>query len=190
MACRLSELVLDSHDPERLASFWCDVLGYVVLERVGGSVEIGTACVGVRRSAADHRVRSDGGVEAGQAAVAHRREPDRPGAGRRALAPACRRRDPCGHRADGRGELARSRGSGRKRVLLAPPARHSNLTSSWHSRQAVNIVTAQSCRSLITCPHPPPSRRSALTVRAVAWAPCVTVLAGPRAAARRPTVLN
>jgi Glyoxalase-like domain len=46
MACRLTELVLDSHDPERLASFWCEVLGYVVLERVGDDVEIGPADVG------------------------------------------------------------------------------------------------------------------------------------------------
>jgi catechol 2,3-dioxygenase-like lactoylglutathione lyase family enzyme len=41
MACRISELVIDSRDPERLAAFWCDVLGYVVLDRVEGSVEIG-----------------------------------------------------------------------------------------------------------------------------------------------------
>ncbi len=46
MACRLTELVLDSHDPERLASFWCEVLGYVVLERAGDGVEIGPADVG------------------------------------------------------------------------------------------------------------------------------------------------
>jgi catechol 2,3-dioxygenase-like lactoylglutathione lyase family enzyme len=43
MACRLTELVLDCHDPERLASFWCDVLGYVVLDRDGDAVEIGPA---------------------------------------------------------------------------------------------------------------------------------------------------
>ena len=41
MACRISELVIDSRDPERLAAFWCDVLGYVVLDRVENSVEIG-----------------------------------------------------------------------------------------------------------------------------------------------------
>jgi len=46
MACRLTELVVDCRDPERLASFWCEVLGYVVLERVGGSVEIGPADAG------------------------------------------------------------------------------------------------------------------------------------------------
>ncbi|SEG33958.1 hypothetical protein SAMN05444920_102637 [Nonomuraea solani] len=42
MACRMSELVLDCRDPEALARFWCEVLGYVVLGREGdGSVEIG-----------------------------------------------------------------------------------------------------------------------------------------------------
>ena len=41
MACRISELVLNCRDPERLAAFWCEVLGYVVLDREEGSVEIG-----------------------------------------------------------------------------------------------------------------------------------------------------
>ena len=41
MACRISELVIDCRDPERLAAFWCDVLGYVVLDRIENSVEIG-----------------------------------------------------------------------------------------------------------------------------------------------------
>jgi catechol-2,3-dioxygenase len=41
MACRITELVLDSHDPRLLASFWCQVLGYAVLEQDGESVEIG-----------------------------------------------------------------------------------------------------------------------------------------------------
>jgi catechol 2,3-dioxygenase-like lactoylglutathione lyase family enzyme len=41
MACRISELVLDARDPERLAAFWCEVLGYTVLERTDGDVEIG-----------------------------------------------------------------------------------------------------------------------------------------------------
>jgi catechol 2,3-dioxygenase-like lactoylglutathione lyase family enzyme len=41
MACRISELVLNCRDPERLAVFWCEVLGYVVLDREEGSVEIG-----------------------------------------------------------------------------------------------------------------------------------------------------
>ncbi|WP_113702571.1 VOC family protein [Nonomuraea lactucae] len=41
MACRISELVLDCRDPEHLARFWCEVLGFVVLDRDDGSVEIG-----------------------------------------------------------------------------------------------------------------------------------------------------
>jgi catechol 2,3-dioxygenase-like lactoylglutathione lyase family enzyme len=42
MACRITELVLDCRDPERLAAFWCDVLGWTVLDRDGeGSIEIG-----------------------------------------------------------------------------------------------------------------------------------------------------
>jgi Glyoxalase-like domain len=41
MACRITELVLDAHDPELLARFWCTVLGYVELDRVNGSIEIG-----------------------------------------------------------------------------------------------------------------------------------------------------
>lgn len=47
MACRISELVLDCHDPDRLAAFWCEVLGWVVLERDDeGWVEIGPEGVG------------------------------------------------------------------------------------------------------------------------------------------------
>jgi catechol 2,3-dioxygenase-like lactoylglutathione lyase family enzyme len=41
MACRISELVLDCHDPEVLAAFWCEVLGFVVIDRDGDIVEIG-----------------------------------------------------------------------------------------------------------------------------------------------------
>jgi len=41
MANRISELVLDCQDPDLLARFWCDVLGYVELDRVEGSIEIG-----------------------------------------------------------------------------------------------------------------------------------------------------
>ena len=41
MACRISELVIDARDPGRLASFWCEVLGFVELEQVDGSIEIG-----------------------------------------------------------------------------------------------------------------------------------------------------
>ncbi|GGW14967.1 glyoxalase [Streptomyces capoamus] len=42
MACRISELVLDCADPDRLAAFWSEVLGYVELEReADGSIAIG-----------------------------------------------------------------------------------------------------------------------------------------------------
>jgi hypothetical protein len=41
MACRITELVLDAHDPDLLARFWCAVLGYVELDRVDGDIEIG-----------------------------------------------------------------------------------------------------------------------------------------------------
>jgi catechol 2,3-dioxygenase-like lactoylglutathione lyase family enzyme len=41
VACRITELVLDCRDPERLAAFWCEVLGWKVLDREDGSVEIG-----------------------------------------------------------------------------------------------------------------------------------------------------
>src|SRR3712207_2131089 len=44
MACRFSELVVDSRDPESLAAFWAGVLGYGVLGREeDGAVEIGPA---------------------------------------------------------------------------------------------------------------------------------------------------
>jgi catechol 2,3-dioxygenase-like lactoylglutathione lyase family enzyme len=43
MACRITELVLDCRDPERLAAFWCEVLGFSVLDREDGAVEIGPA---------------------------------------------------------------------------------------------------------------------------------------------------
>ena len=33
MACRFSELVVDSREPESLAAFWAEVLGYEVLGR-------------------------------------------------------------------------------------------------------------------------------------------------------------
>ncbi|MGP3683488.1 VOC family protein [Streptomyces sp. IBSNAI002] len=47
MACRISELVIDAEDPDRLAAFWCDVLGYVELAREDdGSIEIGPPGVG------------------------------------------------------------------------------------------------------------------------------------------------
>ena len=42
MACRISELVVEAADPDRLAAFWSEVLGYVELGREDdGSIEIG-----------------------------------------------------------------------------------------------------------------------------------------------------
>lgn len=41
MSCRISELVLDCADPELLARFWSEVLGYVELDREDGAIEIG-----------------------------------------------------------------------------------------------------------------------------------------------------
>jgi catechol-2,3-dioxygenase len=43
LACRISELVLDCRDPEQLAAFWCEVLGYQVLEKADDGIEIGPA---------------------------------------------------------------------------------------------------------------------------------------------------
>jgi catechol 2,3-dioxygenase-like lactoylglutathione lyase family enzyme len=40
MACRITELVLDAADPETLARFWCDVLGWSVIDRRDNEVEI------------------------------------------------------------------------------------------------------------------------------------------------------
>jgi catechol 2,3-dioxygenase-like lactoylglutathione lyase family enzyme len=41
VACRITELVLDCRDPTRLAAFWCEVLGWKVLDTEPGAVEIG-----------------------------------------------------------------------------------------------------------------------------------------------------
>ena len=46
MACRITELVLDVRDPDLMARFWCEVLGYVELERDDATVEIGPAGIG------------------------------------------------------------------------------------------------------------------------------------------------
>ena len=43
MACRLSEIVVDARDPEALAAWWAEVLGYRLLGREEGAVEIGPA---------------------------------------------------------------------------------------------------------------------------------------------------
>ncbi|MET7874733.1 VOC family protein [Streptomyces cyaneofuscatus] len=42
MTCRISELVIEAADAERLAAFWSEVLGYVEIGRESdGSIEIG-----------------------------------------------------------------------------------------------------------------------------------------------------
>ena len=41
MACRITELVLDCADPERMARFWSEVLDYVELDRGDDAIEIG-----------------------------------------------------------------------------------------------------------------------------------------------------
>jgi catechol 2,3-dioxygenase-like lactoylglutathione lyase family enzyme len=47
VACRISELVVDCAEPERLAAFWCEVLGWEVLVReTETNVEIGPAAAG------------------------------------------------------------------------------------------------------------------------------------------------
>ncbi|MFC8534492.1 VOC family protein [Streptomyces sp. NPDC057249] len=42
MTSRFTELSIDCHDPERLAAFWCEVLGFTVIDRTEGQVEIGS----------------------------------------------------------------------------------------------------------------------------------------------------
>jgi hypothetical protein len=47
MACRMSELVLDADNPRRLAAFWCEVLGWTVLDEPSDDeVEIGPPDIG------------------------------------------------------------------------------------------------------------------------------------------------
>ncbi|MBB5782283.1 VOC family protein [Nonomuraea jabiensis] len=41
MACRISELIIKSRDPQQLAAFWCEVLDFIVLDTDDGAVEIG-----------------------------------------------------------------------------------------------------------------------------------------------------
>ena len=42
MPVKVSQIVVDCHDPERLAQFWCEVLGWNVIgHEDDGSVEIG-----------------------------------------------------------------------------------------------------------------------------------------------------
>ncbi len=42
MASRFTELTVDCRDPEGLAAFWCEVLGFEVIDRGEGRVEIGS----------------------------------------------------------------------------------------------------------------------------------------------------
>ena len=54
MANRISELVIDCADPERLAAFWSELLGYVELGREDdASIEIGPPDVGYRDQEAE-----------------------------------------------------------------------------------------------------------------------------------------
>ncbi|HEV7647157.1 MAG TPA: VOC family protein [Actinophytocola sp.] len=46
MSCRISELVVDCADMEKLAEFWSAVLGYVELGREEDEIEIGPPGVG------------------------------------------------------------------------------------------------------------------------------------------------
>jgi catechol-2,3-dioxygenase len=41
MGSRFTELSMDGHDLRRLADFWCEVLGYRILEEKDGWIEIG-----------------------------------------------------------------------------------------------------------------------------------------------------
>lgn len=41
MGSRITELALDCTDPERLATFWSEVLGYEILDREDDCVQIG-----------------------------------------------------------------------------------------------------------------------------------------------------
>jgi len=41
MASRISEFVIDCHDPQLLADFWCEVLDFVVLGTEDGAIEVG-----------------------------------------------------------------------------------------------------------------------------------------------------
>ena len=56
MACRMSELVIDCRIRPGWRTFWCEVLGFVELERVEGSIEIGPPGAGFGRPAAHDRV--------------------------------------------------------------------------------------------------------------------------------------
>ncbi|MFJ3531714.1 VOC family protein [Streptomyces sp. NPDC090132] len=42
MTSRFTELVVDCHDPHRLAAFWCEVLDFTMLDQSEDKVEIGS----------------------------------------------------------------------------------------------------------------------------------------------------
>ncbi len=41
MTSRFTELIVDAHDLRGLAGFWCEVLGYRILEETDSTIEIG-----------------------------------------------------------------------------------------------------------------------------------------------------
>ncbi|WP_372352793.1 VOC family protein [Streptomyces sp. KL116D] len=62
MTSRFTELTVDCRDPERLAAFWCEVLGFTVIERSEGKVEIASweptvEAISGRSDAAHHALR-------------------------------------------------------------------------------------------------------------------------------------
>jgi catechol 2,3-dioxygenase-like lactoylglutathione lyase family enzyme len=57
MVSRFSEIVVDCEQPRRLAEFWCEVLGYRVLDEEEGAVEIGPPDVSTEDDWAEWRAR-------------------------------------------------------------------------------------------------------------------------------------
>jgi catechol 2,3-dioxygenase-like lactoylglutathione lyase family enzyme len=47
MTSTLTEILIDCAEPERLAEFWCGVLGWKVIDRGDGEVEIGDGGNGI-----------------------------------------------------------------------------------------------------------------------------------------------
>ncbi|RRO18317.1 VOC family protein [Saccharopolyspora rhizosphaerae] len=43
MTSRISAVVIDAHDIEKIASFWCEVLGWSVVDREEGGLTIGAS---------------------------------------------------------------------------------------------------------------------------------------------------
>lgn len=68
MACRISELVIDAADPDRLAAFWSQAVGYVELGReADGSIQIGPPDAGF---GGPQQLRHAGSARAAQGAAA------------------------------------------------------------------------------------------------------------------------